>query len=113
VRTEEWNLNKFTRRNTFSDPGVYVQLLHALPSKDLFELPDVFIAGSHILFHRSKIDFYIESYKENINKYIQNKKCIINDQYVIASMCKDSSFLKLVSYNVSCPDKWFFFFSII
>jgi len=113
VRTEDWNLNNFTRRNTFSDPGVYVQLLHALPSKDLFELPDVFIAGSHILFHRSKIDFYIESYKENINKYIQNKKCIINDQYVIASMCKDSSFLKLVSYNVSCPDKWFFFFSII
>jgi len=113
VRTEEWNLNKFTRRNTFSEPGVYVQLLTQLPSKKFFEFPDVFIAGSHILFHRSKIDFYIESYKENINKYIQNKKCIINDQYVIASMCKDSSFLKTVPYNISCPDRWFFFFSII
>ena len=113
VRTDKWNLTDFTTRNTFSDPGVYLQLLHPLPSKDFFEFPDIFIAGSHILFHQSKIDLYIELYKETINNYVQNKKCIINDQYIIASMCKDSSFLKIIPHDISCPDRWFFFFNII
>lgn len=114
VRTEEWNLNDFTRRNTFSEPGTYLQLLKPLPSKELFEFPNVFVAGSHILFHRSKIHSYIQSYKEIVNKYIQNKKCIINDQYVMASMAKTCNFLIPILYdNAYCPDKWFFFFSVI
>ena len=113
VRTNEWDLTNFTRQNTFSDPGVYLQLLTPLPSKEFFEFPDIFIAGSHILFHRSKINLYIQLYKETINKYNQNNKCIINDQYIIASMCKDSSFLKTIPHNLSCPDKWFFFFYLI
>ena len=113
VRTDAWNLDDFTRRSTFSDPGVYVQVLSHLPSKEIFEYPDVFLAGSHILFHRSKIDSYIESYKETVDKYIQHKKCIINDQYIMASMCRNSSFLKPILHTVSCPDEWFFLFYVI
>ena len=113
VRTEEWNLDDFTRRNTFSEPGVYVQLLSTLPSKEFFEFPDVFISGSHILFHRSFIQSYIESYSKTIIQYIENKYSIIMDQYIIASMCKDSSFLKTVPYKISCPDRWFFMFYVI
>jgi hypothetical protein len=113
VRTESWNLDKFTRRNTFSEPGVYVQLLTPLPSKKFFEFPDVFIAGSHILFHRSYIQSFIDSYNEQMNKYIESKYSIIMDQYIIASMCNNSSFLKKVPYNISCPDKWFFMFYVI
>jgi hypothetical protein len=113
VRTEEWKLDDFTHRNTFSDPGVYVQLLTQLASKEFFEFPDVFIAGSHILFHRSYIQPFIDSYNEQMNKYIKNNFSTISDQYIIASMCKDSSFLKTVPYNISCPDKWFFMFYVI
>jgi len=115
LRTEEWNLDDFTRRNTFSEPGVYVQLLNPLPNQEFFQFKKEisYIAGSHILFHRSKIHSFIQSYKEVVGKYIQHKKCIIDDQYVIASMCKDSSFLKPILDAVSCPDRWFFMFYVI
>jgi len=109
VRTEEWNLDDFTRHNTFSEPGVYVQLLNPLPKQEFFQFDKKsYIAGSHILFHRSKIDLFIQSYKEVVDKYIRNKKCIIDDQYIIASMN-----VTPVMNVISCPDKWFFFFSII
>lgn len=113
VRTDEWDLDEFTRRNTFSEPGVYLQLLTPLPCKEFFEYPDVFIAGSHILFHRSYIQPYIDIYSKTINQYIENKYSIIMDQYIMASMCKDTSFLKTVPYDISCPDRWFFFFNVI
>ena len=116
VRTNAWNLDDFTRRNTFSEPGVYVQLLNPLPEQDFFQFNShgpSYIAGSHILFHRSKIDLFIQSYKEVVNTYIQNKMCVIDDQYIIASMCKDSSFLKTIPHNISCPDRWFFMFYVI
>jgi hypothetical protein len=113
VRTDAWNLDHFTHRNTFSDPGVYVQLLTQLAPKHFFEFPDVFIAGSHILFHRSYIQRYIESYIQTINQYIENKYSIIMDQYIIASMCKHSLFLKKVPCKISCPDRWFFMFYMI
>jgi len=116
VRKDEWNLDDFTCRDTFSESGVYIQLLNPLPKQDFFQFNSYqtdYIAGSHILFHRSKIDLFIESYKEVVNTYIQNKMCVIDDQYIIASMCKDSSFLKVVPHNISCPDKWFFMFYMV
>ena len=113
VRTEEWNLDDFTHRNTFSEPGVYLQLLEPLPSKEFFEFPDVFVAGSHILFHRSYIERYIETYIQTINQYIGKNYSIIMDQYIMASMCKNSLFLKTVPYKISCPDRWFFMFYMI
>jgi hypothetical protein len=113
VRKDEWNLDDFTNRNTFSESGVYVQLLTQLASKEFFEFPDVFIAGSHILFHRSYIQSFIDSYNEQMNKYIKNNFSTISDQYIMASMCKNTSFLKTVSYTISCPDKWFFMFYVI
>lgn len=113
VRTDEWNLNDFTRRNTFSHPGVYLQLLRLLPSKEFFKFPDEFIAGSHILFHKSYINSYIEIYKKTLNYYIQKNFSIIMDQYIMASMCRNSSFLNPVIKKVSCPDEWFFMFYVI
>ena len=114
VRTESWELSNFTQRNTFSEPGVYLQLLNSIPTnKDFFVYPDVYIAGSHILFHRTKIMPYIERYRRVINNYVQNKKPIINDQYIMASMCKDCSFIKPILCRTSCPDKWFFMFYVV
>lgn len=113
VRADGWNLNDFTRRNTISEPGVYLQLLNSLPSKEFFEYPDVFIAGSHILFHRSYISEFIEEYKKTIIKYEKAKKSLISDQHIMNSMCKNSSFLKPIIHNFSCPDPWFFMFYVI
>jgi len=113
VRTEAWELSKFTKRNLVLEPGVYLQLLNTLPSKEFFEYPDVFIAGSHILFHRSYIDLFIESYRTTVNTYIQDKKSIISDQYIMASMCSKYPFLRTIQSTGNFPDKWFFLFYVI
>jgi hypothetical protein len=114
VRTESWNLDDFTRRNVISQPGVYLQLLNNLSNKEFFQYGGgSYIAGSHILFHKSLISNFIENYKQTINKYIENKLCIIDDQYIIASMIKTSVFLKPIIFNGICPDRWFFMFYVI
>jgi hypothetical protein len=80
VRKEEWNLDDFTRRNKITEPCVYLQLLKPLLSKEFYNFPDKFIVGSHILFHRTCIDSYIQTYRETVNKYINKKTSIISDQ---------------------------------
>jgi hypothetical protein len=116
IRTDEWCLDDFTKRNTFSEPGVYTQLICNLPDENFFQYihGSSYIAGSHILFHRDFILSYIEKYKEMIQLYIDNKLSIIDDQYIIASMSKTCIFLKPILYdNIPCADKWFFFFNLI
>jgi hypothetical protein len=95
--------------------GVFVQLLNELPNEDFFKYPDVFIAGSHIHFHRNFITEYIEQYKKTVQKYIDRKVPVIMDQYIIATMTKSSEFIfpTLYDANSSCVDKWFFFFDVI
>jgi hypothetical protein len=110
VRTDAWNLNDFTRRSIFPEPGVYVQLLKPLPKQEFFQYGGgSYIAGSHILFHKTSINTYIQSYKNTLTKYISNKKCVIDDQYIIASMPN----IIPVNYSGYCPDRWFFMFYAI
>lgn len=115
VRTDSWDLDNFTRRNTFSKPGVYLQLLNPLKNKDFFEYPDIFIAGSHILLHESYIDQYIEKYKETLKIYVEADHSVISDQHIIAGMVNTCDFLTPILYkNINnCPDYWFFFFNLI
>ena len=115
VRTDTWDLVNFTRKRNFETPGIYLQLLNHIPKdKNFFRYPDSFVAGSHIVFHRSYIDVFIDNYKETIKKYVDATHPLINDQHVIASMTKFCPFLIPILYNnISCPDKWFFFFYVI
>jgi hypothetical protein len=115
IRDEAWDLNDFTKRKKFNHAGVFVQLLNELPNEDFFKYPDVFIAGSHIHFHRNFITEYIEQYKKTVQKYIDRKVPVIMDQYIIATMTKSSEFIfpTLYDANSSCVDKWFFFFDVI
>jgi len=115
VRTDSWDLDNFTKRNTFSNPGIYLQLLNPLENKDFFKYPDIFIAGSHILLHKSYIDKYIEKYKETVEIYVKSHHSVISDQHIIARMVKTCDFLTPILYNkiYSCPDKWFFMFYLI
>jgi hypothetical protein len=115
VRSDVWDLDNFTRRNTFSRPGIYLQLLNELENKDYFKYPDIFIAGSHILVHQSYIEEYIEKYKETVKIYVESNHSVISDQHIIAEMVKTCNFLKPVLYvnRGNCPDHWFFFFNAI
>jgi hypothetical protein len=115
VRTDIWNLDNFTKRNTFSTPGIYLQLLNPLENKDFFKYPDVFIAASHILIHRSYIDKYIEKYRETVEIYVEADECVISDQHILTKMVKTCDLLTPILYDnrKNCPDKWFFMFYLV
>jgi hypothetical protein len=114
VRSESWDLKKFTSRNTFVTPSVYLQLLEKIPIKDFFTYPDMFIAGSHILFHKTYISNFITSYESVMQLYSQNKVPLIMDQNIMNKMTLiNKDFIKPIFREGTHVDEWFFFFDVI
>ena len=113
--TEKTGLRKYPL-----DPGVYVQSLNPIPRERVFfRYPDQFIAGGLILFHRDHIDNYIKEYAFGLMKYGILKLSGIMDQYVIAHLSQQFSFIHCVDrklmteYVQGCPDPWFFFLAFL
>ena len=117
VRNDDWKIciDAFGKRKVPDSPGVYIQLLKSIPDhKSFFQFPDVYVAGSHILLHKSYIDNYNELYAETLKTYESQRIPAIMDQYIIASMIKTATFIYPILYDpqLNVPCEWFFFFSV-
>lgn len=117
IRNDNWQsiISNFGNRYIPENPGVYIQLLYNIPDNKLyFEYPDVYVAGSHILLHKSYIDEYNKCYSKMLKEYQLIKIPLIMDQYIMASMSKHTPFIHSVLYNklTNVPDEWFFFFAL-
>ena len=111
VRNDNWEkfLIYFTKRNTFNEPGVYMQLLNPVLTKEYFKWPDQYIAGAIILMHRDFIVPYIDLYNITLDKYDAIKVPAISDQYIMASM--NAPWIHKIRNPLrnAYPDEWFFF----
>ena len=112
VRTDAWNLHSFGKRHHSLEPGVYHQLLRPLPNKEYYVHPDVYIAGSHIVFHKNYIDKYIDCYRAMMVEYMHANISLISDQYVIASMIPKHAFIHTIPVTHPVVNEWFFFFNL-
>ena len=116
IRSDSWQtlLETFGTRSLPITPGVYKQLLKPIPQKHFFEFPDIYVAGSHILFHKTYIDNYNFAYLSVLDNYNKHNISVIMDQYIMATMSLRYSFVKTILYNpeIKAIDKWFFFFCL-
>lgn len=115
IRKDEWApyVSDFLKRSVAHtlSPGVYFQLLNALPTdKDFFVHPEVYIAGALIAFHKAYINDFINEYHRVASLYNQRRLSHILDQYVFATLSKYLTYVKTIQYDGRpCPDNWFFF----
>lgn len=114
VRTDGWKdtLRAFGKRPAPSIPGVYLQLLNKLPSsRRYFSFPDIFIAGSHCLFHKDFIHPFLDGFYKVLSEYDARGNSLTMDQYILATMTYDYSFIIPLTQQCATIDMWFFFFS--
>ena len=106
--------------NLIPQDKLMFQLLNNLPNKNFFVYPDVYIAGAIICGYKNNWFKYSELYDNMINIYIKNNICIIQDQYIWASVIlKNPEYFELCKYNYlhnikyNKIDKWFFFLGLL
>ena len=112
IRNISWkeSCKNFTKRRLSSlTPGVYLQLINPLESKDFYKYPDVFIAGAIIIFHKNYILPYKELYTKTLLQYYTNNTAFIMDQYIMASMFKENHVWLHAIPCIESIDVWFFF----
>jgi hypothetical protein len=114
VRTDAWKpiLANFGKRVIPSNPGIFLQGLNLLVQKEFFQFPDIYIAGSHILFHHSLVDKFVEAYGKTLERYVEKGMPVIMDQYILASIVQSSEFVHVVLKGPLILDEWFFFFTV-
>ena len=122
VRTDSWSstLSMFGKRELPKTPGIYLQLLNQMPHKKRFFAYrsssdyDVFIAGSHCLFHKNHVNQFVDAFHKTIQEYDNECKSLISDQHIMSTMTYDYTFIMPILYDISLNSicEWFFFFSV-
>lgn len=115
IRNEMWeeSCKEFTncKLQTLA-PGVYLQKIKTIQTKQFYTYPDISIAGAIIVFHKNYILPYRSLYNSTLLQYYINNVPFIMDQYIMLSMINvENEWLHTIDATTLSlrNDKWFFF----